>query len=85
MPSRRRRRNRTRARHEFSRHCRTCHTQRDPTDIDDFEGPAPAAEHATDALPGTAEKIAVLTERVAQNRELWHPEDAAYSWRRDEP
>lgn len=30
---------------------------------------------ATDALPGSTEKLAVLTERVQRGLPLWHPED----------
>jgi hypothetical protein len=30
----------------------------------------------TAALPGTPEKIAVLTQRASQGLELWHPKDA---------
>jgi hypothetical protein len=33
------------------------------------------ADTATDAQPDSEEKIAVLTERAAQRRELWHAED----------
>ena len=41
----------------------------EPTDSrqDDFE--------ATQALPGSSEKLAVLTHRVAQGLPLWHPAD----------
>lgn len=41
----------------------------------DFNGTARPAERATDAVPGSEEKIAILTERAAERRELWHPED----------
>lgn len=30
----------------------------------------------TDALPGTPEKVAVLTERARLKQRLWHPDDA---------
>ena len=30
---------------------------------------------ATDALPGSAEKLAVLSERVRLGQPLWHPRD----------
>lgn len=30
----------------------------------------------TDALPGTAAKVAVLIARVAARQQLWHPDDA---------
>lgn len=30
----------------------------------------------TDALPGTPEKVAVLTKRLAAGQLLWHPLDA---------
>jgi hypothetical protein len=29
----------------------------------------------TDAIPGTEEKIAILTRRAAQGEQLFHPED----------
>ncbi len=45
----------------------------------DFNGLPPPAESATGALPGTEEKIAVLAERAAQRRALWHPEDGKFS------
>jgi len=41
----------------------------------DFNGRVLPAESATDARPGSEEKIAVLTQRAAQRRELWHRED----------
>ena len=31
--------------------------------------------HATKALPGSNEKLAVLTERVQRGLPLWHPND----------
>lgn len=41
----------------------------EPTEMlhDEFE--------ATQALPGSNEKLAVLTQRVAQGLPLWHPAD----------
>ena len=34
-----------------------------------------ARHDATEALPGTQEKLAILAERVEQGLPLWHPED----------
>lgn len=31
--------------------------------------------HATGAMPGTADKLSVLAERVRQGLPLWHPAD----------
>jgi len=47
------------------------------TDVDDFDGPAELPDTPTDALPGTEGKIAVLAQRAAQWRQLWHPDDRA--------
>jgi hypothetical protein len=38
-----------------------------------LERPLPTA---TDALPGTIQKIAVLLQRTTLGLELWHPQDA---------
>lgn len=37
---------------------------------------APLPAFPTDALPGSEEKIAVLTQRAALRQELFHPQDA---------
>jgi hypothetical protein len=39
-------------------------------------GPRRLPLFPTQALPGTPEKIAVLTQRAGLGLELWHPEDA---------
>jgi hypothetical protein len=39
---------------------------------DDFEGDAFAA---TQALPGTGEKLEILAARIEQGLPLWHPAD----------
>jgi hypothetical protein len=43
----------------------------------DFEPEPPGSSkyEATQALPGTDEKLGVLAERVEQGLPLWHPED----------
>jgi len=38
-------------------------------------GPQPVNLRATAALPGTAEKLDVLAERLKQGLPLWHPSD----------
>jgi hypothetical protein len=38
--------------------------------------PVKPATHPTDALPGSLEKIRVLTRRAELGQELWHPDDA---------
>src|SRR2546425_1080010 len=43
----------------------------------DFNGATQLPESPTDALPGSETKIAVLTERTAQERTLGHPENGA--------
>ena len=42
----------------------------------DFHGPAKRTKRPTTALGGTAEKIAVLTDRASKGEQLFHPEDA---------
>ncbi len=42
--------------------------------LDDRRITLPA--HPTRALPGSPEKIAVLTQRVRKHQTLWHPDDA---------
>lgn len=39
-----------------------------------FDAPLPTAP--TPALPGTPEKLAILSERVRLGQQLWHPDDA---------
>lgn len=46
-----------------------------PDRREDFNGPVPLAAEPTDALPGTAEKVAVMTARAAAGVELFHPDD----------
>ena len=40
--------------------------------------PAKPATCPTNALPGSLEKILVLTQRADLRQELWHPEDATW-------
>jgi hypothetical protein len=47
--------------------------------IDDFNGRARLAPEPTGALPGSAEKVAVLEQRARLRVELWHPRDAHYA------
>lgn len=42
----------------------------------DFEGPAKMPRTATDARPGSQEKIRVLRQRFKRKQSLWHPDDA---------
>jgi hypothetical protein len=44
-----------------------------------FNRNAPLPTFPTAALPGTAEKIAVLEERVRLKQTLWHPDDATHA------
>src|SRR5881227_1057529 len=46
--------------------------------IQDFTGQAALALVPTDALPGSAEKVAVLEERARARQMLWHPQDAPF-------
>ncbi|GIW93640.1 MAG: hypothetical protein KatS3mg110_1681 [Pirellulaceae bacterium] len=41
----------------------------------DPEQQTPADFPATDALPGTIEKVMVLAQRLEQGLPLWHPKD----------
>jgi hypothetical protein len=41
-----------------------------------FYGEAPLPPFATRATPGSAEKIALLTQRAQQRQQLFHPADA---------
>src|SRR5258705_11324836 len=43
--------------------------------VGNFCGTAPLPEAATDAVPGTEEKILILMERAAQRQALFHPDD----------
>jgi len=44
--------------------------------VDDFNGRAKLPPAPTGALPGSPEKIAILTQRAAARQALWHPLDA---------
>lgn len=44
--------------------------------VDDFNGKAALPATATKALPGSADKVAVLEERAGLRQSLWHPDDA---------
>ncbi len=44
-----------------------------------FNRNTPLPAFPTGALPGTAEKIAVLEERVRLKQTLWHPDDATFA------
>ncbi len=44
--------------------------------ICDFNGKVNLPSAPTRALPGSAEKVAVLAERARLRQSLWHPEDA---------
>jgi hypothetical protein len=43
-----------------------------------FNGNAPLPAFATEALPGSPEKLAVLAERARRKQCLWHPGDATH-------
>jgi hypothetical protein len=43
--------------------------------IGNFTGNAPLPTFATSALPGSEEKIALLSERARLKQSLWHPQD----------
>jgi hypothetical protein len=47
--------------------------------VGNFYGSPPRPFAPTGAHPGSAEKIAVLAERVRLQQELWHPDDASYA------
>jgi hypothetical protein len=47
--------------------------------VRNFNGPAPPPAFATDALPGTAAKVATLEYRAARGLDLWHPDDATWA------
>ncbi len=44
--------------------------------VSNFCGNAPLAPFGTSALPGSPEKLAVLTERARLKQALFHPDDA---------
>ncbi len=52
--------------------------------VGNFNGNPDLPSEATDALPGTEEKIAVLARRAALRQSLWHPDDAGTNGRRPE-
>jgi hypothetical protein len=49
----------------------------DRLDGGDFDGPAPPPRCPTAAEPGSPRKIAILVERAAERRGLFHPDDRA--------
>jgi hypothetical protein len=46
------------------------------TAFEDFYGDADPPLKATRALPGTVEKLTILSQRASQYQTLWHPDDA---------
>jgi hypothetical protein len=44
--------------------------------VEDHIGKVPLAATATDALPGSPEKVLILIERASKRQSLWHPHDA---------
>lgn len=44
--------------------------------LDDFNGNVALSPEPTQALPGSAEKVAILEERARLRQALWHPLDA---------
>ena len=44
--------------------------------VGDYNGKAPMPPFATPALPGSAEKVAILEQRAKMRLALWHPADA---------
>jgi hypothetical protein len=44
--------------------------------VGDFNGKSAAAAQPTEAVPGSAEKVAILEMRARLKQELWHPADA---------
>ncbi len=51
-------------------------TDRNRRGVEDFCGKAGLPPEPTEALPGSAEKIAVLAARAELRQSLWHPLDA---------
>jgi hypothetical protein len=45
--------------------------------VGNFNGNAPLPAFPTHAIPGSAEKLAVLAERARLRQSLWHPADAS--------
>ena len=43
--------------------------------VTDFNGRTPRPTEATEAMPGSEEKILILIERAQLGQSLWHPED----------
>ena len=43
--------------------------------VGNFCGTAPLPDHATDAVPGSEEKIMILIERAEKCQSLFHPDD----------
>lgn len=59
-------------------------------DDQDFEGPSSLPGEPTDALPGSEQKIRVMTERAARREQLFHPQDGQwrpghYTWSPPDP
>ena len=48
--------------------------------VGNFYGRAPLPPFPTLALPGTPEKIALLTQRAQQRQQLFHPSDAMFNF-----
>jgi hypothetical protein len=46
--------------------------------VGNFCGLAPLPTLATRAVPGSAEKIAILAERAKNKQSLWHPDDVTF-------
>lgn len=44
----------------------------------DFNGKGSAPAFPTKAVPGSAEKVAILEERARLRQCLWHPDDASF-------
>jgi hypothetical protein len=53
----------------------------------DFEPELPASDgvEATEAIPGTREKLKILAERLSNGLPLWHPRDRLNYERMNEP
>jgi hypothetical protein len=43
--------------------------------VHDFYGSGRPPEASTRALPGSAEKVAILEQRASRHESLWHPHD----------
>ena len=44
--------------------------------VSDYNGDGQLPTEPTSALPGSAEKVAILEARAARGESLWHPHDA---------